>query len=124
MGDGNKEEGVGTSSQPLDRKNKLLPSIKEACVSQKCKTSSERLDTNFLQRTSPKDKSLVEKQNPVIRGLEERFFHKEGQHPVEAPKACKCNNLPPQVRNTVKKSQKNNQKGKKKPKTNGQALPS
>ncbi|MBW0571400.1 hypothetical protein O181_111115 [Austropuccinia psidii MF-1] len=81
MGDGYKAEGVGTSSHPLDRKNKLLPSVKEACVSQKCKTSSQRLDTKFLQRKSPKDKSFVEKQNPVIRGLEERFFQKEGQHP-------------------------------------------
>ncbi|MBW0539184.1 hypothetical protein O181_078899 [Austropuccinia psidii MF-1] len=53
---GSKETGVGTFSQLVDRKNKLLPSRKEILGSRKDTRTSGRLDTNSLQRKSLKDK--------------------------------------------------------------------
>ncbi|MBW0552924.1 hypothetical protein O181_092639 [Austropuccinia psidii MF-1] len=43
--------------------------------------TSEGLETHVFQRTSPKDKSLVEKQNNVIRGPEEEVGPRQGKQP-------------------------------------------
>ncbi|MBW0547597.1 hypothetical protein O181_087312 [Austropuccinia psidii MF-1] len=43
--------------------------------------TSEGLDTHVLQRTSPTDKSLVEKQKHVIRGPEEEVGPRQGKQP-------------------------------------------
>ncbi|MBW0549727.1 hypothetical protein O181_089442 [Austropuccinia psidii MF-1] len=75
---GSKEAGVGTSSQLVDRKNELLNSSKEDIGNRKDQRPSEGLETHFFQSKSPKDKSLVEKQNHFVRGQEERFGSKEG----------------------------------------------
>ncbi|MBW0588033.1 hypothetical protein O181_127748, partial [Austropuccinia psidii MF-1] len=52
---------VGTSPKSLDRHNELLSSSEEVHGARKDRRTSEGLDTNVLQRTSPTDKSLVEK---------------------------------------------------------------
>ncbi|MBW0486576.1 hypothetical protein O181_026291 [Austropuccinia psidii MF-1] len=78
---GGKTEGVGTFSKPLDSKNKLLFSIKEALGPTKDRETSDGLATHVLQRTSPKDKSLVEKPKNFLRVPEERFDQKEGKQP-------------------------------------------
>ncbi|MBW0506459.1 hypothetical protein O181_046174 [Austropuccinia psidii MF-1] len=64
---GVKEEGVGTSGKYLDRHNELISSIEEAHGPRKGRGPSEGLDTHVLQRTSPTDKSLVEKPKHFVR---------------------------------------------------------
>ncbi|MBW0587763.1 hypothetical protein O181_127478, partial [Austropuccinia psidii MF-1] len=50
---------VGASPKSLNRHHELLSSSKEAHGARKDRRSSEGLDTNVLQRTSPTDTSLV-----------------------------------------------------------------
>ncbi|MBW0493233.1 hypothetical protein O181_032948 [Austropuccinia psidii MF-1] len=76
-----KEEGVGTSSKFSDRYNELISSIEEDHEPRKDRRSSEGLDTHFLQRTSPTDKSLVKNTKHVSRGPEEEFHPRKGQKP-------------------------------------------
>ncbi|MBW0492995.1 hypothetical protein O181_032710, partial [Austropuccinia psidii MF-1] len=78
---GGKTAGVGTSAKPLDSKNKLLFSSKEALGPTKDRETSDGLDTHVLQRTIPKDKSLVEKPQNSFRVPEEKFGPKEGKQP-------------------------------------------
>ncbi|MBW0576356.1 hypothetical protein O181_116071 [Austropuccinia psidii MF-1] len=69
----------------------LLPSLwigtinsssgEEVDGARKDRGTSEELDTHVLQRTSPTDKILVEKQEHVIRGPEEEFGPREGKQP-------------------------------------------
>ncbi|MBW0590442.1 hypothetical protein O181_130157 [Austropuccinia psidii MF-1] len=77
---------------------------------------SECLDTHVLQRTSPTDKSLVEKQKHVFRGPEEEVGPRKGQHPSGSSPSLHKQNSSPKVPNKGKKTQKNNQKGKRKAK--------
>ncbi|MBW0589589.1 hypothetical protein O181_129304 [Austropuccinia psidii MF-1] len=72
---------VGTSSQSFDTHNELLSSSKEVHGARKDRRSSEGLDTNVLQRTSPTVKSLVEKPKYVIRGSEEEVGPRQGKQP-------------------------------------------
>ncbi|MBW0528419.1 hypothetical protein O181_068134, partial [Austropuccinia psidii MF-1] len=61
---------VKTSPKSLDRHHELLSSGEEINGARKDRGSSEGLDTNVFQRTSPTDKSLVEKPTHVVRGPE------------------------------------------------------
>ncbi|MBW0460739.1 hypothetical protein O181_000454 [Austropuccinia psidii MF-1] len=78
---GCKAAGVGNSEIPLDRHNKLLSSTEEVHGPRRDSRSFEGLDTNVLQRTGPKDKSLVENPKNVFRVSEETFGPKEEQQP-------------------------------------------
>ncbi|MBW0478595.1 hypothetical protein O181_018310 [Austropuccinia psidii MF-1] len=76
---GSKATGVGTSENFLDRHNELLSSSNEFHGPRKDRGSSEGFDTHFLQRTSPTDKSLVEKPKHFVRGPEKIVGPKEGK---------------------------------------------
>ncbi|MBW0554131.1 hypothetical protein O181_093846 [Austropuccinia psidii MF-1] len=78
---GHKTARVGTSPKSLDRHNELLSSSEEVHGARKDRRTSEGLDTNVLQRTSPTDKSLVEKPKYVIRGSEEEVGPRQGKQP-------------------------------------------
>ncbi|MBW0574348.1 hypothetical protein O181_114063 [Austropuccinia psidii MF-1] len=78
---GSKTAQVGTSPKSLDRHHELISSSEEAHGARKDRGTSEGLDTHVLQRTSPTDKSLVEKPKHVIRGSEEEVGPRQGQHP-------------------------------------------
>ncbi|MBW0593338.1 hypothetical protein O181_133053 [Austropuccinia psidii MF-1] len=58
---------VGTFPKSLDRHKELLYLSEEAHRARKDRRTSEGLETHVLQRTSPTDKSLVEKPKHVIR---------------------------------------------------------
>ncbi|MBW0593454.1 hypothetical protein O181_133169 [Austropuccinia psidii MF-1] len=68
---GGKTAVVGTSSKSLDRHNELISSSEEVHGLRKDRGSSEGLNTHVLKRTSPTNKSLVEKPKHVVRGPEE-----------------------------------------------------
>ncbi|MBW0587009.1 hypothetical protein O181_126724, partial [Austropuccinia psidii MF-1] len=78
---GRKTARLGTSPKSLDRHNELLSSSEEAHRARKGRRTSEGLDTNFLQRTSPTDKSLLEKPKYVTRGSEEEVGPRQGKQP-------------------------------------------
>ncbi|MBW0569831.1 hypothetical protein O181_109546 [Austropuccinia psidii MF-1] len=78
---GGKAARVGTSHKSLDRHHELISSSEEAHGARKDRRTSEGLDTHVLQRTSPTDKSLVEKPKHVIRGPEEAVGPREGKQP-------------------------------------------
>ncbi|MBW0516191.1 hypothetical protein O181_055906, partial [Austropuccinia psidii MF-1] len=78
---GSKIARVGNSPKCLDRHHELISSSKEAHGARKDRGTSEGLDTHVLQRTSPKDKTLVEKSENVIRGPEEEVGPRKGQQP-------------------------------------------
>ncbi|MBW0537435.1 hypothetical protein O181_077150 [Austropuccinia psidii MF-1] len=74
-------ERVGTAPKYLDRHNELISSSEEVHGARKYRGASEGLDTHVLQRTSPTDKSLVEKPKNVIRGPEQEVGPREGKQP-------------------------------------------
>ncbi|MBW0463337.1 hypothetical protein O181_003052 [Austropuccinia psidii MF-1] len=76
---GSKAAGVGTSAKSLDRNNELISPSEEVHGPRNNRGSSEGLDTHVLQRTSPTDKSLVEKPKHVVRGPEEVGIRKGKQ---------------------------------------------
>ncbi|MBW0563081.1 hypothetical protein O181_102796 [Austropuccinia psidii MF-1] len=78
---GSKTARVGTSPKSLDRYHELISSSEEVHGARKDRGTSQGLDTQVLQRTSPTDKSLVEKPKHVIRGPEEEVSPSEGKHP-------------------------------------------
>ncbi|MBW0548357.1 hypothetical protein O181_088072 [Austropuccinia psidii MF-1] len=78
---GSKTARVGTSSRSLDRYHKLTSSSEELHEARKDRGISEGVDTHVLQRTSPKDKSLVENPKHVIRGPEEEAGPRQGKQP-------------------------------------------
>ncbi|MBW0461225.1 hypothetical protein O181_000940 [Austropuccinia psidii MF-1] len=78
---GSKATGVGTPAKSLDRKNEPLSLSEKFHGPRKDKGSSEGLHTHVLQRTSPKDKSLVEKPKYFVRGPEEEVDPWKGQQP-------------------------------------------
>ncbi|MBW0534604.1 hypothetical protein O181_074319 [Austropuccinia psidii MF-1] len=101
---GGKEAGVGPSAKSLDRHNKLISSSEKGHGPRKDKGSPEGLDTHFLQRTSPTDKSLVEKPKHVVRGPEEEVGPTKGQQSSGSSPSL----------HKGKKTPKSNQKGKQK----------
>ncbi|MBW0472110.1 hypothetical protein O181_011825 [Austropuccinia psidii MF-1] len=68
---------------PEERHKGKIPELplvpKESHGPIKDRGSSEGLDTHVLQRTSPTDKSLVEKPKHVVRGPKEEVGPREGQ---------------------------------------------
>ncbi|MBW0571241.1 hypothetical protein O181_110956 [Austropuccinia psidii MF-1] len=72
---------VGPSPKSLDRNHELISSSEEVHGARKERRTSEGLDTHVLQRTSPTDKSLVEKPKHFIRGPEEEVGPREGKKP-------------------------------------------
>ncbi|MBW0506159.1 hypothetical protein O181_045874 [Austropuccinia psidii MF-1] len=58
---GRKEAVLGTPAKSLDRHNELISSSEEIHVPTNNSGPAEGFETHALQRTSPKDKSLVEK---------------------------------------------------------------
>ncbi|MBW0472719.1 hypothetical protein O181_012434 [Austropuccinia psidii MF-1] len=113
---GGKAAGVGTSAKYLDRQNELLSSSEEAHGTRKYRRTSEGLDTNVLQGTSPTDKSLVEKPKHAFREPEEEVDPRKGNSSVEAPQASRSKKPPQKMPNKDKQTPKSNQKGKKKAK--------
>ncbi|MBW0507930.1 hypothetical protein O181_047645, partial [Austropuccinia psidii MF-1] len=75
------KEIVGTFPKSLDRHHELISSSEEIDGFRKDRRTSERLDTHVLQRTSPTNKSLVQKPKQVVRGPEEEVGSRKGQQP-------------------------------------------
>ncbi|MBW0547292.1 hypothetical protein O181_087007 [Austropuccinia psidii MF-1] len=78
---GSKTARVGTSPKSLYRNHELISSSEEVHGARKDRGTSDGLDTNVLQRTSPTGKSLVKKPKHVIRGPEEEVGPRKGQQP-------------------------------------------
>ncbi|MBW0569566.1 hypothetical protein O181_109281 [Austropuccinia psidii MF-1] len=78
---GSKTARVGNSPKFFDRHHELISSSEEVHGARKDRGTSEGLDTHVLQRTSPIDKSLVEKPKNVIRGPEEEVGPRKGKQP-------------------------------------------
>ncbi|MBW0510977.1 hypothetical protein O181_050692, partial [Austropuccinia psidii MF-1] len=110
----------GGSPKSLNRHHGLISSSEEVHEPRKDRGTPEGLDTHVLQRTSPTDKSLVDKPKHVIRGPEEVGPGKENS-PVEAPQASTSKDPPQQVPKKPKKTSEINQKGKQK--AQGKAKP-
>ncbi|MBW0466857.1 hypothetical protein O181_006572 [Austropuccinia psidii MF-1] len=72
---------MGTSSNSLDRNNELFSSSDEVHWPRKNRGPFEGLDIHVLQRTSPTDKSFVEKARYFFRGLEQNIGATEGKQP-------------------------------------------
>ncbi|MBW0593631.1 hypothetical protein O181_133346 [Austropuccinia psidii MF-1] len=119
--DGSKTAIVGTSPKSLDRHHELISSSEEIHGSRRDRGASEGLDTHVLQRTSPTDKSFIEKSKHVIRGPEEEVGPRQGKQPSGTPQTSTSKNWPQQVPNNPKQPPKTNQKGKQKEK--GKANP-
>ncbi|MBW0464827.1 hypothetical protein O181_004542 [Austropuccinia psidii MF-1] len=81
---GGKTAIMGASAKPLDRKDKFLSTSEEVLELRKDRGNPEKLDSNFLQRVSPTDKSLVEKHKHIVRGPEEAVGPKEGKQPYRS----------------------------------------
>ncbi|MBW0563522.1 hypothetical protein O181_103237 [Austropuccinia psidii MF-1] len=75
---GGKAAGVGTSAKSLERNNELISSSEEVHGRRKDRGSCEGLDTHVLQRTSPTDKTLVEKPKLFVKGPEEEVIQRKG----------------------------------------------
>ncbi|MBW0589763.1 hypothetical protein O181_129478 [Austropuccinia psidii MF-1] len=75
---GGKAEGLGTSSQRLDRENELLPSGEEALASRKDIGDSERMNSNVFKREILQYQGLFDKRKHIIKGSEELADPKEG----------------------------------------------
>ncbi|MBW0474317.1 hypothetical protein O181_014032 [Austropuccinia psidii MF-1] len=69
---GCKAAGVRTSAKPLGRDHELLSSNENVPGPREGREPSEGVETHLLQRTTPKDESLVEKPKHFVRRPEER----------------------------------------------------
>ncbi|MBW0489510.1 hypothetical protein O181_029225 [Austropuccinia psidii MF-1] len=126
---GNKTAQVGTSPKSLDRHHELLSSSEEVDGARKDRGTSEGLDTHVLQRTSPTDKSLVEKPKHVIRGSEEEVGQRQGQHPSGSSPSIHHQNSASTSAKQAQANPKDQSEGQSKDKGKGkaqveQALPS
>ncbi|MBW0557396.1 hypothetical protein O181_097111, partial [Austropuccinia psidii MF-1] len=126
---GSKTAQVGTSPKSLDRHHELISSSEEVHGARKDRGTSEGLDTHFLQRTSPTDKSLVEKPKLVIRGSEEEVGPRQGQHPSGSSPSIHQKRSASTSARQAQASPKDQSEGKSKGKGKGkaqveQALPS
>ncbi|MBW0568610.1 hypothetical protein O181_108325 [Austropuccinia psidii MF-1] len=79
LGYGSKTSQVGTSPKSLDSHHELISLSEEFHGAIKDRETSEGFDTHVLQRTSPTDKSLVEKPKHVFR-VSEEVGPRQGQH--------------------------------------------
>ncbi|MBW0525166.1 hypothetical protein O181_064881 [Austropuccinia psidii MF-1] len=88
---GRKTEKVETSPKSLDMHHELISSSEEVHGTRKDRTTFEGLDIHVLQRTSPTDKSWVEKPKHAIRRPEEEAGPREGKQPSgSSPSLHKC----------------------------------
>ncbi|MBW0561899.1 hypothetical protein O181_101614 [Austropuccinia psidii MF-1] len=78
---GRKTARVVISPKSLDRHHELISSSEEVHGARKNRRTSEGLDTHVLQRTSPTDKSLVEKPKHFIRGPEAEVGPRQVKQP-------------------------------------------
>ncbi|MBW0509797.1 hypothetical protein O181_049512 [Austropuccinia psidii MF-1] len=78
---GSKAAGVGATAKSLDRYNQFISSSEEVCGTREHRGFSEWFYTHVLQRTSPTDKSLVEKPKEAVRGPEEDVGPRKGKQP-------------------------------------------
>ncbi|MBW0503184.1 hypothetical protein O181_042899 [Austropuccinia psidii MF-1] len=108
-----KAAGVGTSAKSLDRHNELISSSEKVHGTRKDRGSSEGLETNVLQRTRPKDKSLVEKAKHVVRGPEEEVGARKEKQPSGSSQSL----------HKQKSASKSPKKGKANPKNKQKAKP-
>ncbi|MBW0533511.1 hypothetical protein O181_073226 [Austropuccinia psidii MF-1] len=69
----------------MDNDSKPICSTNEVLWSREDRGPSEGLDTHVLQRTSPKDKLLAEKQKHLVRVPAERAVPKEGKQSRGSP---------------------------------------
>ncbi|MBW0470885.1 hypothetical protein O181_010600 [Austropuccinia psidii MF-1] len=72
-------EGQETGKAQIEE---ALPSEVQNSKERKDRGPSQGFYANVLQRKSPEDKGLVEKQKNFVRGPEERVGSKEGQQPL------------------------------------------
>ncbi|MBW0548221.1 hypothetical protein O181_087936 [Austropuccinia psidii MF-1] len=84
---GGKEAGVGTS-HIVDVENELLSLSEESLGKKKAERPSERFDTNFLKRTSSKDKIFLKTQNMLSEDQKKVSRQKEVK-PMEDLQASK-----------------------------------
>ncbi|MBW0587670.1 hypothetical protein O181_127385 [Austropuccinia psidii MF-1] len=104
---GSKKGRVGTSPKSLGRHHERISSSEEIHGARKDRGTSEGLDTHFLQRTSPKDKSLVEKPKHVIRGQEEEVGPRQGKQPSgSSPSLNKCPTSPRKPQRPTRRASK------------------
>ncbi|MBW0566152.1 hypothetical protein O181_105867 [Austropuccinia psidii MF-1] len=117
---GRQKARVGTSPKSLDRHNELLSSS-EVHWARKDRRTSKGLDTNVLQRTSPTDKSLVEKQKHVIRGSEEEVGPRQGKQPSGSSGSIRQQELDSTSAKQAQASPKDQSEGQAKGKGKGKA---
>ncbi|MBW0571481.1 hypothetical protein O181_111196 [Austropuccinia psidii MF-1] len=118
---GSKEARVGTSLKYFDRHHELISSIEEVHGARKDRRTSEGLDTHFLQRTSPTDKSLGEKPKNVIRGPEEEVGPREGKQPSGSSPSLQKQNSASKSAKQAQANPKDQQEGQAKGKGKGKA---
>ncbi|MBW0581185.1 hypothetical protein O181_120900 [Austropuccinia psidii MF-1] len=99
---GSKAAEVGTSSKSLNRNDELISSSEEFDGPRKDRGPTEGLDTHVLQRTSPTDKSLVEKPINVSEDQKKKLAQGKDSSLVEAPQTSTSKNQPQQVPNKDK----------------------
>ncbi|MBW0518279.1 hypothetical protein O181_057994, partial [Austropuccinia psidii MF-1] len=98
--------------------------IPELAPVTKDRGSSEGLDTHVLQRTSPTDKSLVEKPKHFVRGPEEEVGPRKGQQPSGSSLCLHKQKSASTIAKQGKENQKEKSEGKAKGKVQvEQALP-
>ncbi|MBW0534914.1 hypothetical protein O181_074629 [Austropuccinia psidii MF-1] len=120
---GSKAAGVGTSSKSLDRHNKLISSSEEVHGPRKYRGFFEGFDTHVLQRTTPKDKTLVENPKHVFKGSEEEFGPRRGGQPSGSSPSLLKQNPASKSANQGKATPKEQSEGKAEGKRKGKALP-
>ncbi|MBW0574737.1 hypothetical protein O181_114452, partial [Austropuccinia psidii MF-1] len=117
------------SSRDIPVHHELISSSEEVHGARKDRGTSEELDTHVLQRTSPTDKSFVEKTKHVIRGSEEEVGPGQGQHPSGSSPIIQRKTSALTSAKQVQENPKDQSEGKAKGKGKGkaqveQALPS
>ncbi|MBW0575020.1 hypothetical protein O181_114735 [Austropuccinia psidii MF-1] len=115
---GSKTARVRTSPTSVDRHHELISTSEEIHGARKDRGTSEGLDTHVLQRTSPKDKSLVEKPRHLIRGPEEEVSPRQGEQRSGSSPYLHKEKSTSESSQKAQQTAKTNQKGKAKPKWN------
>ncbi|MBW0541901.1 hypothetical protein O181_081616 [Austropuccinia psidii MF-1] len=103
------------------RDNELISSSEQALRPIRYRGSSESLDSNFYQRESITDKTLLEKPKHVIRGSEEAVFPKEEQKPRESSSSlhkCQIQAINPQI-----PTRRGRKRQRERPSPSGKSLP-
>ncbi|MBW0539608.1 hypothetical protein O181_079323 [Austropuccinia psidii MF-1] len=121
---GGKAARVGTSPKSLNRHHELISLSEEVHGARKDKGTSEGLDTHVFQRTSPTDKSLIEKPKHVIRGPEEEVGPRQGNQPSGSSPSLHKRNSASKGAKQAQENHKDQPEGKSKGKAQvEQALP-